>query len=72
VTLTEKGRQTTDEALLVHLANEERLLSGLTANERKQLASLLRKLLVSESFAALDPAHPAETRPTRAGRANRR
>jgi DNA-binding MarR family transcriptional regulator len=72
VTLTEKGRQTTDEALLVHLANEERLLSGLTANEQKQLASLLRKLLVSESFAALDPAHPAETRPTRAGRANRR
>jgi DNA-binding MarR family transcriptional regulator len=72
VALTDKGRQTTDEALLVHLANEERLLGALSATERQQLASLLRKLLVSEPFAALDPAHPVEARTTRARRSSRR
>jgi len=33
--------QVVDEALLAHLANEERLLSGLSAGERKQLTDLL-------------------------------
>jgi DNA-binding MarR family transcriptional regulator len=57
VALTTKGRQITDKALLAHVANEDRLLGALSARERGQLADLLRKLLVSEPFAALDPAH---------------
>jgi len=39
-----------------HLANEERLLAALDAEEREQLAGLLRKLLLSEAFRELDPA----------------
>lgn len=56
VALTEKGRQVTDEALVAHLANEERLMSALSTRERGQLTRLLRKLLVSEPFAGLRPA----------------
>jgi DNA-binding MarR family transcriptional regulator len=55
VALTDKGREVLDEAVVAHLANEERLLSGLSAAERGQLAKLLRKLLVSEPFAGLKP-----------------
>jgi DNA-binding MarR family transcriptional regulator len=61
VALTNKGRQVTDEALLAHVTNEERLLGALSARERRQLADLLRKLLVSEPFAALDPGHAIDT-----------
>src|ERR1700736_5604158 len=43
VALTGKGRQVVDEALLAHLANEERLLTALSTRERRQLADLLRK-----------------------------
>jgi len=57
VSLTRKGMQVCDEAQLDHLANEERLLDGLSATEREQLTQLLRKLLVSPPFRALDPAH---------------
>jgi DNA-binding MarR family transcriptional regulator len=60
VALTEKGRRTADEALVAVLANEERLLGALTADERDELAGLLRKLLVSAPFAALDPAHQVD------------
>jgi DNA-binding MarR family transcriptional regulator len=56
VALTDQGRQVVDEAVVAHLANEERLLSALSSGERAQLTGLLRKLLVSDSFAALDPA----------------
>src|ERR1700693_5010066 len=42
VTLTPKGSALVDEAITAHLANEERLLGGLTADERAQLAALLR------------------------------
>lgn len=55
VALTNKGRDVVDEALLAHLANEERLLSGLSLADRRQLTRLLRKLLTSESFAGLRP-----------------
>jgi DNA-binding MarR family transcriptional regulator len=55
VALTEKGEQVVDEAVVAHLANEERLLTELSAAERGQLTDLLRKLLVSEPFVALDP-----------------
>jgi DNA-binding MarR family transcriptional regulator len=55
VAITERGRQVVDEAMVAHLANEERLLGALSAGERHQLTGLLRKLLVSEPFAALHP-----------------
>lgn len=45
VRLTPRGRRLIDEALPVHVANEERLLSGLSARERESLDTLLRKLL---------------------------
>ena len=45
VGLTRKGRQTVDEALVTHLANEERLLAPLSRTERHTLDDLLRKLL---------------------------
>ena len=42
--LTDKGRQIVDEALGDHVANEARLLAGLSVGDRKALAGLLRKL----------------------------
>jgi DNA-binding MarR family transcriptional regulator len=73
VVLTEKGRRVVDEALVSHLANEEHLLSGLPASDRRQLTSLLRKLLVSAPFAQLGPLSvngggAAEARASRAAR----
>jgi len=56
VALTRVGRQTVDAAVLAHLANEERLLGALSSAERGTLTRLLRKLLLSEPFAALDSA----------------
>jgi DNA-binding MarR family transcriptional regulator len=59
VELTAKGRDLVDKAVVEHLVNEERMLSGLSAAERTKLADLLRKLLLSEPFRALDPASRA-------------
>jgi DNA-binding MarR family transcriptional regulator len=56
VALTPHGKDVVDRAAVDHLANEERLLGALSAAERRTLSGLLRKLLVSEPFAALDPA----------------
>ncbi len=56
VALTDKGRELVDRAVIEHLDNEQRLLSALSADEREELSDLLRKLLVSEPFKALDPA----------------
>jgi DNA-binding MarR family transcriptional regulator len=56
VALTDRGHELVDRAVVDHLANEERLLSALDADEREQLAGLLRKLLLSEPFRELDPA----------------
>jgi DNA-binding MarR family transcriptional regulator len=59
VELTAKGRELVDKTIVDHLANEEQLLAGLSASERRQLADLLRKLLLSEPFRSLDPASNA-------------
>lgn len=47
VALTRAGRELMDRAVPEHLANEARLLAGLTERERTQLASLLGRLAVS-------------------------
>jgi DNA-binding MarR family transcriptional regulator len=51
IRLTAEGRRIVDEAVVDHVANEERLLSGLSVAEREALAGLLRKL--GESIEAL-------------------
>jgi DNA-binding MarR family transcriptional regulator len=56
VALTDRGRELVDAAVRDHLENEERLLQALDAEEREQLAALLRKLLLSLPFRELDPA----------------
>lgn len=45
--LTEKGLATVDTAFAEHLDNENRMLTGLSPSERRQLARLLRKLEIS-------------------------
>ncbi|SHO59017.1 MarR family winged helix-turn-helix transcriptional regulator [Vibrio quintilis] len=50
VQLTETGQALLDAALNDHLANMERLLAGLTKEEREQLANLNRKLLLSDAM----------------------
>ncbi|AJG17491.1 MarR family winged helix-turn-helix transcriptional regulator [Cupriavidus basilensis] len=45
IELTQPGRVRIDHALEVHVANEHRLLERLSAAERRQLASLLRRWL---------------------------
>ncbi|HEY1883239.1 MAG TPA: MarR family transcriptional regulator [Candidatus Cybelea sp.] len=47
VRLTQKGKALIDAATPKHVANEERLLSGLSAREQLQLGDLLRRLLLS-------------------------
>jgi len=64
VALTDRGRALVDAAVVDHLANEERLLGALDADERDQLAGLLRKLLSSPAFQALDPAVAQDVDPT--------
>ena len=44
ITLTEAGHELIDRVTEAHMANETRLLAGLSAREREQLAGLLRKL----------------------------
>ncbi len=44
ITLTPEGHTLVDNAAVNHMANERRILSGLTAAEQRQLANLLRKL----------------------------
>jgi DNA-binding MarR family transcriptional regulator len=46
IALTPAGRELFEQVVPVHLANEDRLLSALTDDERELLAALLRKLLV--------------------------
>ncbi|MFJ4161381.1 MarR family winged helix-turn-helix transcriptional regulator [Microbacterium testaceum] len=43
ISLTANGRRVIDEAVVAHLANEERLLSGLDADQRRTLEALLRE-----------------------------
>ena len=72
VRLTGKGLRLFDEIAPVHLDNEDRLLSALSAAERQDLADLLRRLLVGFESATtdvaagigvtLEPAHLARAR----------
>jgi DNA-binding MarR family transcriptional regulator len=72
VALTEQGLELVDAAVVDHLENEQRLLGALDADERDQLAGLLRKLLLSEPFRSLDPAVVADRpRAARRGRLSR-
>jgi DNA-binding MarR family transcriptional regulator len=56
VELTAKGRRLVDKAVVDHIADEEKLIAPLSRAERQRLAGLLRKLLLSEPFRALDRA----------------
>ncbi|WP_316246871.1 MarR family transcriptional regulator [Microbispora triticiradicis] len=47
ITLTDRGHAMVDELLEGHVANENRLLAGLTPEDREQLSGLLCKLLAS-------------------------
>jgi DNA-binding MarR family transcriptional regulator len=47
VTLTDEGRTALDAALPDHLQTERALLTGLSADERDQLAGLLRRWLLA-------------------------
>ena len=47
ITLTAKGKDLIDGVTAAHLANEASLLEGLSAAEQRELAALLRKLLLS-------------------------
>jgi DNA-binding MarR family transcriptional regulator len=60
VRLTEKGLELFDQVAPLHLANEDRLLSALSQQQREHLASLLRTLLLSfEMLDPEDPQHPS-------------
>jgi len=52
VRLTTDGMRAVDAAIATHIAGEEELLRALTAEERDQLATLLRKLLLAWEGAA--------------------
>ena len=47
ITLTDEGRALIDRVTEAHMANEARLLEGLSAHEREQLADLLRRLALT-------------------------
>jgi DNA-binding MarR family transcriptional regulator len=47
ITLTSSGRELIDNATTHHLANEHRILGGLSDADRHQLADLLRKLTLA-------------------------
>jgi DNA-binding MarR family transcriptional regulator len=47
VQLTAKGLALIEEALAAHVANEHKILAGLTSGERETLAKLLAKLIGS-------------------------
>lgn len=55
VELTPEGRRLTDEVVVRHWDNEDRLLAALDENERVQLAGLLRKLLLDVEGPAAGP-----------------
>ena len=56
VRLTGKGLRLFDEVAPVHLANEDRLLSALSRDERQTLADLLRRLLAGFESSTTDVA----------------
>jgi DNA-binding MarR family transcriptional regulator len=46
ITLTDSGRTLIDDILFHHVAHEEHLLASLSAEDQRQLAMLLRTLLI--------------------------
>jgi DNA-binding MarR family transcriptional regulator len=56
ISLSEEGLRLVNRGVEHHVANEHRLLEGLSAPERDRLASLLRCLLVSLGDSRLPPA----------------
>ena len=46
VRLTRRGKSVIDRALRTHVGNEEHLLGGLSAAERRSIDRILRKLLI--------------------------
>jgi DNA-binding MarR family transcriptional regulator len=63
VQLTEKGRQLVDQAVEVHVSNEQRLVSALSAEERDQLNSILSRWLQSFEDAQDSPLNTRSTNP---------
>ena len=47
IELTREGHRAIDQAMTAHMENEERILAALTRQERRELAGLLRKLLLA-------------------------
>ena len=45
VELTAEGRKLADELVTAHVQNEERMMAGLTRDERRTLEKIMRKLL---------------------------
>jgi DNA-binding MarR family transcriptional regulator len=58
IQLTAEGLRLFDEAAPVHLANEDRLLSALTSDERATLDGLLRRILGSFERSAIEVGRP--------------
>ncbi|MFD0900402.1 MarR family winged helix-turn-helix transcriptional regulator [Actinomadura sediminis] len=56
ISLSEQGLRLANEVVEQHLANERRLLDGLAADERDQLTTLLRRLLISLGDGGRQPA----------------
>ena len=56
ISLSEEGLRLVNRSVEHHVANEHRLLEGLSAAERDRLASLLRCLLISLGDSTLPPA----------------
>lgn len=73
VQLTPRGRTLADRAVKIHFEEMSRLLTGLTASERRTMAGLLRTLLVSFERAGKRPksnganGHKPRTRPSSRG-----
>jgi hypothetical protein len=64
VALTPRGVEVTDTVAPLHLDNERRLLAGLTPDEQRTLAHLLRKLLLGFEHDQPAPAPRQARRPT--------
>ncbi len=47
VTLTDQGLEVIELVIAAHISHEQQILSSLTSDEQKELADLLRKLLLS-------------------------
>ena len=62
VELTAKGRRLVDEAVVVHVAREKRMVEPLSAEERTELARLTRKLLAHLKADQGTPSRPAGRR----------